>query len=267
MSLKDKTWHILANEDPENRISRNFNQFILTLIVLNVIAVIVESVPSIHRGNHLALRSFEFFSVAIFLVEYLLRLWSCTSCPTYAHPLWGRIKFIFSFLAIVDLVAILPSLLLFLGIDFRAIRALRLMRLFLLAKTSRYTRSVGLLGKVFIQKREELIISLSLLAFLLIMASTLMFYVENRAQPDAFSSIPATMWWAVATLTTVGYGDIAPITGLGKLLGSVVAIIGIGLFALPTSILGSGFLEELQRAKDVDVKCPDCGKEFTHHVD
>ena len=265
MGLKQKTWQILANEDPENRISQIINRFILTLIMLNVVAVIIESVPAIYTAGRTIFQVFEFFSLAVFLSEYLLRLWSCTASSQYAHPILGRLKYMFTFLAIVDLVAILPSLLLLVGSDFRAIRALRLMRLFLLAKTGRYTRSMGILGKVFLQKREELIISFSLLVFLLVTTSTLMYYVENHAQPESFSSIPATMWWAVATLTTVGYGDIAPITGLGKLLGSVVAIIGIGLFALPTGILGSGFLEAVEQSRELEVTCPHCGKEFTHH--
>ena len=167
-------------------------------------------------------------------------------------------------MALIDLIAILPSILAFVNSDFRSIRAVRLIRIFMLAKTGRYYRSVRLLGKVIVSRREELVVSFSMLVFMLIITSTLMFYVEHHAQPDAFSSIPAAMWWSVATLTTVGYGDVAPITAFGKLLGAFVAVIGIGLFALPTSILGSGFMEELEGGKKQRITCPHCQGEFDH---
>lgn len=143
----------------------------------------------------------------------------------------------------------------------RFARALRLMRLFRLAKLTRYLRSIRLFGEVARDKREELVVSVFVLFLLLLLSSSLMYFVENEAQPDKFSSIPATMWWAIATLTTVGYGDLYPITGLGRLFGSLVAVMGIGLFALPTAILGTGFVEAIGKEKKPALKCPECG----HH--
>ncbi len=263
--MKNRVWEILEAAKEGDKLSRWTDIFILSLIFLNVSAVILETVvvqdtpDSAQNGLwHDLFWIFEIFSVTIFSIEYLLRFWSCTSDPRFEHPIWGRLKYVFTPSAIIDLVAIAPSILL-LHLDTRSVRALRLLRLFRLAKTGRYYRSVRLLGRVFFSRKEELTITFSLLLFMLVITSTLMYFVEHDAQPEAFSSIPATMWWAVATLTTVGYGDVAPITGLGRLVGAIVAIIGIGLFALPTSILGSGFLEEFQR-QDAKKCCPHCGE-------
>ena len=235
--------------------------FILSLIFLNVAAVILESVQSVQDRWGLYLAYFEIVSVWVFSIEYVLRLWSCTEEERFRHPIIGRFRYITTPAAIIDLFAILPFLLTS-QFDARGLRILRMLRLFTLAKTGRYYRSVRLLGRVFISKKEELMITFSLLIFMLIITSSFMYAVECHAQPEAFASIPHTMWWAVATLTTVGYGDVAPITGMGRFLGAIVAIIGIGLFALPASILGSGFMEEVNKARVKKVVCPHCEHKF-----
>lgn len=163
-------------------------------------------------------------------------------------------------MAIIDLLAILPFYLPFVGVDLRLLRMLRLLRIFRLFKIARYLKALNLMKRVFSKKKEELIIALIFTIFLLLIASTLMYYVENEVQPENFSSIPETMWWGIATLTTVGYGDIYPISGLGQILGGVIAIIGIGLFALPTGILAAGFSEELSQVKFKENNCSTCGK-------
>jgi voltage-gated potassium channel len=160
--------------------------------------------------------------------------------------------------ALIDLVAILPFYLPFMGVDLRFARAFRLLRLFRMAKVARYVRAMGIFGQVARAKREELVIAASVMAILLICASSVMYYAEHAAQPKVFSSIPATMWWSVATLTTVGYGDVFPVTPAGRLVAGVVAVLGIGFFALPTAILGAGFVEVVSRRKDAP-KCPHCG--------
>ena len=260
--MRKKIWEVLANTDQQNKLARILNYLLLTLIMLNVAVVIVESVDWIHQKYETHFLIFEFFSVAVFLVEYLLRVYSCVEDPRYSRPVLGRLKFMCTFMAIIDLVAILPSLFLLKNADTRSIRAFRLLRIFLLAKTGRYNSSIRMLGRVFISKREELAFSFGLLFFMLVVVSTFMYLVERTAQPEAFGSIPSTMWWAVATLTTVGYGDVAPVTALGKVFGAMVAILGIGLFALPTGILGSGFMEQVEKKNADPVTCPDCGKTF-----
>ncbi|RLG22187.1 ion transporter, partial [Methanosarcinales archaeon] len=161
---------------------------------------------------------------------------------------------------LIDLFAILPFYLPFLGLDLRSLRVLRLLRILRIAKVGRYYGALHLMKRVVVSKKEEIVLTTAIMALLLVLASSVLFYCENPYQPDTFSSIPATMWWAIATLSTVGYGDMYPITVLGKLFASLIAVRGIGMFALPTGIVGAGFVEEIQRSKDEAKVCPHCGE-------
>lgn len=257
-----RTWEILDSHRPQDRASRWFDAFLLLLISVNVAAVVFGTVPWIRARWGAGLDWFEAISVAIFAVEYVLRLWSAPANPRFASAPAGRLRYAVTPMAIVDLLAILPALLPFVGVDLRFARALRLMRLFRLAKLTRYLRSIRLFGEVARDKREELVLSTFVLFLLLLLSSSLMYFVENGGQPDKFSSIPATMWWAIATLTTVGYGDMYPITPTGQFFGAFVAVMGIGLFALPTAILGTGFVEAIAREKKPAIACPECGHHF-----
>ena len=233
----------------------------ISLILLNVLAVMAESVVWIRVDFARWLAVFETFSVTAFVIEYVLRLWSCTANPRFRGAVLGRIQFALTPLAVVDLLAVLPALLLRTGVDLRFLRALRLARLFRLAKLGRYSRALQAIWQVVRGKRAELVIALLWMAVVLVVASSLMYMAENEQQPDAFSSIPATMWWGIMTLTTVGYGDVYPITVLGKLTAAVIAVVGIGLFALPAGILGSAFVElREQQNADRSAVCPHCGK-------
>lgn len=224
-----------------------FDVFILTLISLNVLAVILGTVEELASGYSGLLYGFEVFSVVIFSLEYIGRLWSCTKDERYKGAVRGRIRFAMSPMALIDLVAILPFYLpMLIPFDARFVRAIRLFRLFRMLKIGRYSDAARRLGNVLRAKREELGITVFAVALLLILASSLMYFVEHEAQPDIFSSIPAAMWWGASTLTTVGYGDIYPITPIGKVLGAAIAVLGIGMFALPAGILASGFAEEIQ---------------------
>ena len=225
--------------------------FIMTLILLNVAAVIIETVDSIHDSYEVYFQYFEVFSVVIFSIEYVARLWACTAIEKYKHPVFGRIRYMFTVEAIIDLLAIIPFYLPFLlnHSDGRIIRVLRLMRLFRIFKLGRYSQALGLITNVVKKRREELIVTLTLLIIMLIFASTLMYYIEYEPDKPGFQSIPETMWWGVATLTTVGYGDVYPVTALGKLLGAAIAIMGVGLFALPAGIVAAGFETELRNRK------------------
>ncbi|MGC8744112.1 MAG: potassium channel family protein [Verrucomicrobiia bacterium] len=221
----------------------------------------METVQSISQRYSSLFSGFEIFSVSIFTIEYLLRLWSCTSNPVYHHRIAGRIRFALTPLALIDLLAILPFYLpMFMKLDLRIIRILRLFRFLRLFKLARYSESIKILANVFKRKKDELLILSFVLFVLLTIASTFMYFVENEAQPKVFSSIPAAMWWCIITLTTVGYGDIYPATVLGKILGGIIAVLGIGMFALPTGILASAFAEELHKKHDHPKVCPHCGK-------
>lgn len=259
MPSKQRLWQVLEARAGDSA-SRAFNAFMLVLIVLNAIAVVVGTVDGIASRWHVVLERFEWFSIAVFTLEYAARLWAAPADPRYAGAARGRVRWALTPMALVDLAAILPAYLPLLGLDLRIVRALRLLRVFRIAKLGRYVSVLRVMGNVISSKREELVVTTFVLFLLLVLASSLMYFAENAAQPEVFSSIPASMWWAVSTVTTVGYGDVYPVTGAGRLVASGAAILGIGLFALPTAILGSGFIEEVQRRKQPRV-CPHCGKE------
>ena len=223
----------------------------MALILLNVAAVIIETVQPIYEKYHPFFDAFEIISVIIFSIEYIIRVWACTALEKYKHPVWGRLKYMVSLGAIIDLLAILPFYLplIMASTDGRILRILRLFRLFRIFKMGRYSMAFNLISVVMKKRKAELTVSLTLLVMMLIFASTLMYYIESDANPDGFQSIPQTMWWGVATLTTVGYGDVYPITPLGKFLAGIIAILGVGLFALPAGIIASGFESELSNKK------------------
>lgn len=260
MNLRRRTWEIVEAAKPGDTASRVFDVLILTLIFLNVIAVILGSIQSIEERWSAFLETFETVSVLVFSIEYVSRLWSCTADSRFSGIIRGRLRLAIKAMPIIDLLAILPFYLPFLGIDLMSLRAFRLFRIFRIAKVGRYYSSLNIIRDVFHAKREQLALTLAMMGILLVVSSTLLYYCENEVQPEVFSSIPATMWWAVATLTTVGYGDIYPITLLGRFLASIIAILGIGMFALPTGILGAGFIEAIQKKKEGTQICPHCGK-------
>ena len=246
-TLKRKIFLVLEIGQGDGTLSRRVDILIMTMILLNVAAVIIETVEPIYTEYILVFESFEYFSVAFFTIEYIGRVWTCTFMEKYRHPVWGRLKFMFTFLSLVDLLAVLPFFLpLMVTMDGRVLRLLRLFRIIRIFKMGRYSTAFNMITKVVSKRREELLVTLTIVLVMLILASSFMYYVENEAQPDAFRSIPETMWWGVATLTTVGYGDVYPVTPLGKVLGAFIAILGVGIFALPAGILASGFESEIR---------------------
>jgi voltage-gated potassium channel len=238
----------------------------LTLISLNVLAVMLETVPFVWAMFGSYLHVFDIFSVAVFSVEYSLRLWTTTLNEHYAKPIWGRIRYAVTPLALVDLFAILPFYIPFLiPLDLRFMRILRLLRIGRVLKMGRYSESIQTFERVFSRKKEELAMALFIIVILLVLSSSIMYIAESGAQPDKFGSIPEAMWWGIITLATVGYGDVYPVTVLGKIMGGIVALLGVAVYALPTGILAAGFAEELYNKKDQkeSIICPHCGKEIS----
>jgi voltage-gated potassium channel len=262
-NVRLKVHDVLVETDDDETIDKIVAAGLILLIVLNVAAVVLETVDEYNlRYGHI-FQAFEIFSVAIFSIEYLLRIWIAPLDERYAKPFWGRIKYALSPMALIDLLAILPAFVpLFMATDLRIIRALRILRIFRLLKMQRYVQSLNTLDEVLRSKKEELIVTTSMIAIMLIFAGSLMYLVENEAQPDKFPDIPSSLWWGIATLTTVGYGDVFPITPIGKLLGGAIAFLGIGIFALPTGILANGFAEQIKKKDpdDAPLECPHCGK-------
>jgi len=232
------------------------------LILLNVLFLVLETVPAFHLVYHDFFWNFEMISVSIFTTEYFVRLWCIVEDPQYTHPVWGRLRYMFTPIAIFDLLAFLPFYLPFIHADLMFMRSVRLFRLLRIFKVTRYISAMRYITDVIRDKAEELLISFTFMLFMLIVLSGIMYNIENAAQPEVFSSIPQTMWWAIITLTTVGYGDIYPITPLGKFFAGVTAITGLGMFAIPTAILVSGFNEKFSKAKNHSHYCPHCGKEL-----
>ncbi|GHB73486.1 ion transporter [Persicitalea jodogahamensis] len=244
------------------------NLFIIGLIALNSLAIILHSVPEIREHPSLGqlFIDFEIFSVLVFTVEYVLRVWASVESSEYQHPFWGRLKFIFSGWALVDLFAILPFFLTFFYADFGLIRMLRILRLVRLYRVTKYSRALNMIKTAVRYTKEELILSYAFLLFAMLIASSIIYYIEHPAQPEVFTSIPTSIWWGVVTMTTLGYGDMVPVTALGKVFGGFISILGVALFSLPTGILASGFIEQINETKRTQraaktTKCPHCGEE------
>jgi len=261
--MRQRLYEILNCQKEGDLPRRLFDIFIVTLIFLNVLAVVLETVASLSAKYSAFFHVFELVSVIIFTIEYVLRIWTCTFKEGYKHPVTGRIKFVLMPLALIDLFAILPFYLpMLISLDLRFIRAVRLLRLFRLLKIGRYSRSLKILGKVIKVAKEDLLIVGFAALVVLTIASSVIYFAEHEAQPELFSSIPAAMWWGVITLTTVGYGDICPVTVLGKTFAGIIAVLGVGLFALPTGIIASAFIEVVHKVKGKENSCPHCGKDI-----
>ena len=273
--LKKAIFSLIEERETSNIWSSLVTVFIQLLIIFSVVAIIIESYESLNETYREQLQTFEVFVVIVFTLEYLLRLWTADLLYPELGPFYSRIKFIFSAFAIIDLLAILPfyvewaqthfAAMGWVVLDLRFIRILRLTRLLRILKLSRYSASLQLVNAVVRDKKEELFITIFMCFVLIILSSALMYNIEHEAQPEAFPDIISTFWWAIATLTTVGYGDVYPITGLGKLISGVIALLGIGLVALPTGILSGSFIEKINEAKtqekqDAYKYCPHCGK-------
>ena len=243
-----------------------FSKFIYGLIVLNVIAIIFESHKDILRSYNQFFQAFEYFSIVVFSIEYVIRIWIAdldNNTPILFRS--KRLGYVCSGYGIIDLIAIVPFYLpLLVAFDLRIVRILRLLRLLRILKLGKYSKSLRIIKNVLKDTKPQLSVTVFVAWILLVLASTLMFYAENDAQPDKFSNIGDSLWWAVATLTTVGYGDVYPVTVTGKLLSAIIALIGIGFVALPTGILSSAFVDNVRkdREKSKLCRCPKCGEEI-----
>jgi voltage-gated potassium channel len=257
--LKFRVYDILVETEDGELVDRIVAVFLMILILINAAAVVLETVDDLNARFGSVFHAIEMVSITIFTAEYLLRLWVAPLNPRYSKPFTGRLRYAFSLMAIVDLLAILPAFLpLIFTVDLRIIRFLRIFRLFRLFKMSRYVDSLNSLDDVVRSKKEELIVTLVMILMLLLFSSSLMYVVETEMQPDKFPDIPSAMWWGVATLTTVGYGDVFPVKPLWKILGGFIAFLGIGIFALPTGILASGFADDIRKRHEKEKRCPPC---------
>jgi voltage-gated potassium channel len=240
--------------------------FFSVLIAVNVAAAVLETDPAYFQKYFPFFTTLTIISVGIFSIEYLLRLWVCVENPVYAGHRSGRLRYAATPLAIVDLVTLVPFYTVFFISNPDIAFLVRFSRILWILKLGHYTPALDTMAKVVRAKKEELSVAFFFLFLVLILSSSLMYYAEHDAQPTKFTSILASMWWGVETLSTVGYGDIVPVTPLGKFIGGIVAISGIALFALPAGILASGFVAELRKEKEEksmgsgEIVCPNCGE-------
>jgi voltage-gated potassium channel len=260
MNIRKRIFEIVERSQGNDLASSVFDVSLIILILFNIAAVIAASFSDFAAAHAVGLHRFEVFSIIIFTIEYLLRLW--TAPDKYLKVKHPYLKHIFSASAVIDLLAILPFFLPFLiPVDLRFLRVIRLLRIIRVFKLSRYNKAMDLMVRVLKNEREKIMMTVFMTAIMLILSASVMYHIENSVQPEQFSNIPETIWWAVATLTTVGYGDVYPVTVAGKILGGVIAILGIGLVALPAGIISSGFVSAISD-KDKKFICPHCGKEI-----
>ena len=241
--LKSRVYSALNPRDKQSRFSSAVNVFIIALILVNVIAASLETVEGLRSGYAGLFLQIEIFSVVIFTIEFALRLWSVPAGEEYA----SRRQYLSSFDAIIDLLAIAPFYLGFIfGVDLRALIALRLLRLL---KLVRYFEALSILAAVMKAEFRAFAAAMFVLMILVFIAATGIYFFERHAQPDVFGSIPHSMWWAIVTLTTLGYGDVVPITATGQFFAATITILSIGTVALPAGMLASRFSEELRKRK------------------
>ena len=271
LRVKQTVFSVIQPAEKGNVASRIFDVFIMLLIFVSIASVFILTFD-VSTETAKFLNGLEKASIIVFSAEYLLRIWTADLLHPKLSPIRARLKYVISGMAVIDLVAILPFYLpMFLPVNLVGIRAVRLVRLLRVFKLNRYSEALVSIGEVFRKKYREILVSVFFVLILLVIASLLIYYAEHDAQPDKFPNAFSGLWWAVATLTTVGYGDIYPVTPIGRLLGAIIAIMGIGMVAVPTSILSSGFMEFLEKKKparenDGDKEepayCPHCGKKL-----
>lgn len=221
----------------DNLLSRTFSLFVQALILISIVTFSMETIPDLEPQTRSILHAVETFCVIIFTIEYLLRIYVANQ----------KLKFIFSFFGIIDFLAILPFYLAF-GIDLRSLRALRFLRLFRVFKLVRYNRAMNQFTRAIKSAKEQIFLFIFITLILIYFAAVGIYYFENEAQPEHFSSIFDSLWWAIITLTTVGYGDVYPITIGGKMFTFFILMIGLGIVAIPTGIISSAL------TKSVDTK-------------
>lgn len=283
MGLRERVYRLIDEDNvAESKSNDKLSSFIMLMIVLSIIAVILESDKAISEKYHAIFYWFEVIAVILFTFEYISRIYTARLLHSDLPPGKAVRKYILSPMAVIDFLAIIPFYIeLAFGLmglhnvlDLRFIRVLRLMRLLRIFKLNRYNTSLQMIGDVLKEEKEKLYITIFMTFILLVLSSALVYTVEHESQPEAFPNIYSSMWWAIATLTTVGYGDVFPVTAMGKILAGVIALLGIGLVALPTGILSGSFVQAINEKKErehqllhdenVEHKhtCPHCNKEF-----
>lgn len=257
MQLQSKLYTLLE-EPHKSKTSLFINMVIYVLIILSILNLMLSTVSIYQEKYGYIFEAIRNIIMPIFIIEYILRFYASGKLEKY-QGMKGKINYFFSFYALIDLVSVLPYILINTGFNSSFIRSLRLLRIFRLFRMEKYAVFIKLMKKIMHNIKEELIVLMFFIIIILILLSFIMFEVEHDAQPEAFANIFDTLWWSVATLTTVGYGDIYPITPIGKLITSIIALLSIGFIAIPGGMFASEFMTELNNTKKKEEgMCPHC---------
>ena len=250
-AVKKRVFEVISKAEDGDKLSVAFDWVIVALIALSIVSIILESFAGLYDRYQLVFKAFELFTIVVFSVEYLLRIWTADLLhPEAKHP---YLKYIFSFMALVDLSAVLPFYLPFVSADLRFLRMMRLFRLFRLLrvfKLGRYFDALQTIMKVIRASGPQLVVSVAICFFVVLFSAIIMYTVENPVQPEQFPNIVSSRWWAICTLTTVGYGDVYPITSVGRFLASLISLVGIGIIAIPTGIIAAGFNKAITQSRE-----------------
>ena len=250
-SLKRRVFDSIDDKDEGGKPNNIFDFFIIFIIIVNTFVIFIETYPTIRNNYTEYLDLIEYITIIVFTTEYLLRIWTCTCYPEYSHPFTGRLRYACSLTMIIDFFAVFPFYLMFvIPLSPYVVHFLRLFRLFRVLKLLRYYGSIDVIYRVIKRDSQYLFSIIIILLVFLSFSSYLIYIFEAEAQPDKIKDFDDALWWAIETTSTVGYGDVIPVTEIGKFFSFLIIIVGIGIIALPTGIIASGFLEELRASKE-----------------
>lgn len=246
MTLRRRTWLQLAGDPVGDGYLSPANLVLVLLILAAVTSSILSTEPEIEQRYGAVLALLEYAFGAAFALEYTARIWTAPEAEGPGSDTAKRLRFVVSILGLLDLMVLAVTLLPMVMPGVAVLRLARLLRLLMLAKLGRFSSAFQELAQAIHDRRYELYVTVTLATFLLLFGATALYLVEGDVQPEKFGSIPRALWWSIITLTTVGYGDVSPITPLGKVMAAFVALAGIGLVAMPTGIMAAAFSEAMQ---------------------
>ena len=252
-SPKRRIFDIIQIGNKDDLLSRSFDWFIVIIIVLNILTVFLDTFEELSRFRGL-FRVVEAVTVAVFCIEYILRIWTADMLYPEKKGVRAQLRFLHSFDGIVDLLTILPFFFLDGFIVFRMLRVVRILHLF---RVNVHYDSFHIITSVLVEKKNQIFSSVFIIIVLMLASSLGIYSAEHEAQPEAFRNAFSGIWWSVSTLLTVGYGDIYPITVIGKIMAILIAFLGVGVVAIPTGIISAGFVEQYSKKQHSDARFSD----------